>query len=314
MDIIIKTQKFLNKFLEQNLFSFILNYCKINYLISVHHHLPIDSVYDSFNQKLIIKVDSCWSEILIMETNNIDLTSIPIHYTFQNKLPKPGQVMFINTNIMRYESIMIGHVFIPFDNINENFTTPYIIAKLQTNDNLSGSSGSPVFCDGKIIGVFSKFNIKESIAYIIPIYIVIKNLTKKDNTNIYELPLKFNKINSYNIKNDMVYHPVLKSTVPINTFLILEGDSKKIFSVRHDITNIMIDSIMTRPKKLTISNENFIVNDKSEYKINSRLLVLLKKFNVNKQIIISLFNHISKNHDSENPLLFTLINNKIKII
>ena len=48
----IKTQTFLNKFDIGNLNSFILNYQKTNYLISVHHNLPIDSVYDWNNQKL----------------------------------------------------------------------------------------------------------------------------------------------------------------------------------------------------------------------------------------------------------------------
>ena len=312
MNITINIQEFLNKILKLNLISFVLNYYKKNYLISVHHHLPIDSVYNLFDQKLIIKVDSCWSEVLIMETDNIDISLLPINYTFQNRIPKPDQVLIIKTDILRYESVMIDYDFIPFDNINQNLTIPYIRAKLKTDDNLSGLSGSPVFCDDKLIGVFSKFDIKEYIAYIIPIYIVIKNLNKKDNTQIYELPLKINKINSYNIKDDMVYHPKLKILVPINTFLMLEGDIQKMFIVRHDITNNIINC-MTKPKKLNISNENFIVNNNLEYKINSRLLVLLKKI-VNKQIISYLFNHISKNFDSKNPILFSLIENKLKII
>jgi hypothetical protein len=52
-------------------------------------------------------------------------------------------------------------------------------AKLQQNIvDLSGLSGSPVFIDDKLIGVFSKFDVKESIAYIIPIYVIIKNIIR----------------------------------------------------------------------------------------------------------------------------------------
>lgn len=310
----LKTQIFLNKFLEQKLNGFVLNYQKINYLISVHHHLPIDSVYNS-NQKLVIKVDSCWSEVLIMETNNLDLSALTINYTIQNKLPKPGQIMFIKTEVQRYETIVFDYEFIPFDNINQNLLLPYIRSILPQNiENLSGLSGSPVFIDDKLIGVFSKFDVKESIAYIIPIYIIIKNLIKRDNTNIYGLPInKINKINSYNIKDNFVYHPTLKISIPVSTFLMLEGDLKSKFSVRHDTTNIMISHMIAKPIKINISNENFIVNKDIEYKINSRLLVLLKNFNVNKQIIVCLFNHISKNSHLNTPLSFSIVDNKIKL-
>lgn len=314
MAIKIKTQSFLNKFLEQHLNSFVLNYKKKNYLISVHHQLPIDTVSTIHNQKLKIIVDSCWSEVLIMDTDDIDLSEYSIYSKIQNKIPKPTQVMFIKTNDQRYEITMTDYVFIPFDNINNDWTLPYIRAKIdQRIDNLSGLSGTPVFIDDTIIGVFSKFNTSESIVYIIPIYIIIQNLSKKDNTHIYGLPfdLKINKINSYNINDDIIYHPTLKINIPVNTFLMLEGDVKTKLSVRIDITNIMVSQMVTKPIKLAISNENYIVNKNLEYKLNPRLLNLIKNFNVNKQIIISLFNHITKSSD---PAMFMIVDNKIELI
>jgi hypothetical protein len=48
-----------------------------------------------------------------------------------------------------------------------------------------------------------------------------------------------------------------------------------------------------------------------EYKINARLLNLLKNMNVNKQTIICLFNHIMT---SESSPMFTIIDNKISLI
>jgi len=314
MAIKIKTQSFLNKFLEQKLNSFILNYKKINYMISVHHHLPIETVTTDYDQELNIKINSCWSEVLVMDTENLDLAKYPIHSKIQNKLPKSGQTMFIKTHDQRYEIIMVDHVFIPFDNINNEWNIPYIRATIdQKIDDLSGLSGIPVFVNDTIIGVFSKFDVRESIVYIIPIYVIIKNLMKKDNTNIYGLPvdLKINKINSYNINDGLIYHPSLKINIPVNTFFMLEGDVKTKMSVRFDLTNIMISQMITKPIKLSISNENYIVNKDLEYKLNPRLLNLIKNFNVNKQIIISLFNHIIKHSDSA---MFTIIDNKIKLI
>jgi hypothetical protein len=189
MAIKLKTQTFLNKNLEQKLYSFILNYKKINYIISLHHNLPIDKVYNDLNIELNIKVNSCWSEVLILQTDNVDIEKYHINSKIQNKIPKINQVMYIKTNDQRYETIMIDHVFIPFDNINNELTIPYLRTRLYEKiENLSGLSGSPVYIEDSLIGVFSKFDIEESIAYIIPIYIIIKNITKKDNINIYTLP------------------------------------------------------------------------------------------------------------------------------
>jgi hypothetical protein len=314
MAIKIKTQSFLNKFLEQKLNSFVLNYNKINYIITVHHNLPIESISDIHDKKLNIKVNSCWSEVLIMETDDINLTEYSIYSKVQNKLPKQGQNIFIKTDEHRYETIMVDYEFIPFDNINNDYTIPYIRAKIGKKiEDLAGLSGSPVFIGDTIVGVFSKFDVRESIVYIIPIYIIIKNLMKKDNTNIYGLDndLKINKINSYNIKDGLIYHPSLKVNIPVNTYLMLEGDVNIKIPVRFDMTNIMISHMITKPIKLSISNESYIVNKDMEYKINPRLLNLIKNFNVNKQIIISLFNHIVK---SSEPAMFMIVDNKIKLI
>jgi hypothetical protein len=308
MAIKIKTQIFLNKCLEQNLNSFVLNYQKTNYIISVHHNLPIESVYNAFGQKLNIKVNSCWSEVLIIDTNDIVLTDMIINYKIQNKIPKEGQKITINTCKGRFQSIVIDHDIIPFDNFSGNLMIPYIRSKLNESiDDLSGLSGSPVFIDDKLIGIFSKFDTIDSIAYIIPIYFVIKNIIKKDNTHIYGLTTEFkiNKINSYNIKDNLIYHPTLKIKIPIDTFLMIECDAKKTFYINSSYTMI------SKPIKLNISNESYIVNKQLEYKINSRLLNLLKNFNVNEQSIICLLNHIMS---SDSSPMFTIIDNKINLI
>lgn len=299
LGIVIETQPFLKINLKQNLNSFVLNYNKINYLITVHHFLPIKSVYNSLNDdELIIKINSCWSEILVIDTTNINLNNLNINYNIQNKLPKYSEKIYIKANNVNYNMIIIDYGLIPFNNLSNDFTIPYIRCKIDENiEILSGLSGSPVFNDNNLIGVFSKFDSKESLAYIIPIYIIIKNLIKEDNNNIYSLPIidsKIYKINSYNIKDNYIYHPTLKINIPLNTFLMMEGDIKTNLLVKYDLTSNMI----TKPIKINISNENFIVNKENEYKINSRLLNLLKNLNINKQIIINLINQINKSTNS----------------
>ena len=305
LSILLETQTFLSINLKQKLNSFVLNYNKTNYLISVHHFLPVKCIYNSINNdELTIKINSCWSEILVIDTTNINLNNLNINYKIQNKLPKYSEKIYMKANNINYNMIIIDYALIPFNNLSNDFTIPYIRCRFDNNiDILSGLSGSPIFMDNKLIGVFSKFDSKESLAYIIPIYIVIKNLIKEDNYNIYSLPIldsKILKINSYNIKDNYIYHPSLKIKIPLNTFLMMEGDMKTKLLIKYDITINMI----TKPIKINISNENFIINKENEYKINSRLLNLLKNLNINKQIIINLINQINKSTDS-NDLWFT---------
>lgn len=307
LQINIETQIFQNKILKQQLNSFVLNYNKINYLISLHHFLPINKLYNNLNnEELTIKINSCWSEVLVINTLNLDLENLIINYKIQNRLPKQSDIVYIKTNERNYSMDVVDYELIPFNNINIDFTVPYIKCKIDQDVKvLLGLSGSPVIMNDKIIGMFSKFNEKESIAYVIPIYIIIKNLIKEDNYNIYGLPKliipNINKINSYNVKNNYIYHPSLKINVPINTFLIIEGDLKTKLIIKSDI----IAEIITIPIITNISNEISIVNKEYKYKINSRLLNLLKNLNVNKQIIIYLFNYINKSTDL-NDLWITL--------
>ena len=282
----INTQLFLDNSLEQNLNGFLLNYKKTIYLISLHHNLPVVSVYNSDDkQKLNISINSGWSEVLIMDTSNIDLSKYVINTNIQKKLPKVNDLLMIKTNDINYRLSVIDIEYIPFNNIN-NLTIPYIKAHLdQTIENMAGLSGSPVYIDDKIVGIFSKFNQKESIAYILPIYIIIKNIEKKDNENIYGLePDKvISKIKSYNIKNNQIYHPGFKSIIPVNSWMLIEGD--------------IDNEIINHPIKLKISNEPLLILEEKKYKITSRLLTLLKKMNVNKQILLFLLSQINKNDD-----------------
>ena len=255
LQIHIETSIFLNKSLKQKLNSFVLNYNKCNYLISVHHFLPIKCIYNCLNNdELIIKINSCWSEVLVINTSNINLSNLNINYKIQNKLPKQLDEIFIKTNDRNYSMCVIDCGLIPFNNISIDCTIPYIRCRIdQSIKILAGLSGSPVIMNDRIIGVFSKFDDRESIAYIIPIYIIIKNLIKEDNYNIYGLPTiivsNINKINSYNIKENYIYHPTLKINIPINTFLMIEGDVKTKLSIKSDL----FSDIVTKPIKINIS-------------------------------------------------------------
>jgi hypothetical protein len=89
ININIETQEYLSKSIMQKLSGFIINVNKNNYIITIHHFLPIQKVTEAdTKQELTIAVNSCWSEILVLNSKNINLNRYLVHKNIQNKLPK----------------------------------------------------------------------------------------------------------------------------------------------------------------------------------------------------------------------------------
>ena len=321
INIILKTQQFISTKFETKMSGFILNYNGTKYIISVHHFLPIKQICEMESGiELNIKINSCWSEILVLDVSNINLSEYKINNMIQNKLPKVNDIVYIKTNTKRYELKVIGYDSIPFDNIQDNITIPQIkCIALCDMENFAGLSGSPVFIKDKIVGIFSKYRPDSKITYIIPIYIVIKNIEKIDNSNIYSTPVNnIKKVNSYNVKDNEIYHPTLKINIHINTYFLLEGDKNNKTLIQYEQLETkknIIEEIESLVKNDLISpcDCNIVTRkDNSEYKINTRLLSLLRKFNSDNKIALRLFLLINKNKSSEH--WFGLVNGSIKLL
>lgn len=326
LDLNMVCQKYLSKEITVTTTGFMIQYNSKKYIISIHHYLPINRVFANNLQSISIIINSSWSEILVLETN--DKITVPFIKDLQCRFPKIGSNMLLS-NKKRYSLKVTGYVFCPYDNLNKEHLLPYIKATIDEEVNeLYGLSGSPVFIGNKLVGIFSKYNCKEKVALIIPTYILIKNLTKKDNHNIYKLPVsKIIKINFYNIKEDMIYHPKIKLEIPLNTYLLLEGDVDFIPSIQYYIDQSI--DLNTKDLKsysstiLTVKNiqaivnndlitENRIVTVDNKYKINIRLLSLLKRI-YDPPILFNIFTTLaSKQKTEESWLVYE--NKKIKII
>lgn len=312
------TQPFNDSSITLRMNGFFLNYNSSKHFITCHHFLPIKIVeYNDVPVK--IHTNSCWNEIILLDIDEKKENCI-VHTNIMNKIPKNNETMTININMKRYELITTGYEFIPFNNGFDGILSPYIKATFiePYADQITGLSGMPVFLESQgkssIVGIFSKFNVNTGMCYIIPIYMAIKTMEKKDNKNIYTSSLQnIKKINSYYVKKDMIYHPTLKISIPLQTYFLIEGD----IDIKHCIhyeseDKINIVEINLNPMiELILTNEEDIISDISVnpcvYQINTRLLILLGRINMDKRIFRTIFNKII----SENLKTLNVDGNKI---
>lgn len=296
LDIKITTQSFNNSCIKITLNGFILSYASRQYIITLHHNLPIESIEClNTNTTLDSVVNSKWSEVLVCK-NDLMLNHENNFKVFRDvhcKLPKEDTILNVivsNNKLGLKEGLMpsqsielltVSTKLIPYDNLDPDILIPYISAKfIDTIENIAGLSGSPVLYKDKVIGVFSKYDHRNLVAYIIPIHIVIKNIEKKDN-NIYKINIdNIKKINSYNVKDNEIYYPQLKINIPLNTFCVLEGDidNQVIVTYIHDGLSTTSNTNFTH-SHTRFSNECDLVTRSmgTEYKITSRFLCLLRR-------------------------------------
>jgi len=279
---------------ENTITGFIFNYNGSNHIITVHHFLPIDKVYDQeTNNELDIEINSSWNEGLILNTNNVNLSKYKIFSKVHNNIPKLNSRLSMKVDGNRIELEFIGYDMIPFNNIQLDVPILLIKARIISNlDKFAGYSGSPVFIKNKIIGIFTKIRSDSNIAYIIPIYIITKNLEKEDNSNIYTMNVKnIQKIGSWIVnKDNEVYHPTLKLNIPVATYFLIEGDLnfKSIIYFGKKKTSVDLVQTVTKKDQVSDSNANIVLRNDSEYKLNIRLLTFLKNIEFNSNILYDL--------------------------
>ncbi len=316
----IKCLPFMSSTHKETLTGFLLQQNSSIYLLSVHHYLPIEAVYEvQTESRCNILINSCWSEALIMDSHNIDTTQFLTFKKIQNSIKSFTDIDNINNEIFsvidgeRTSLKIIGTAFEPFDNLNYSPDIPYLIGRLNfPKTTLAGNSGSPVFIregnEDILIGVLTKHNLENNTIYIIPIYVYIKCLEKRDNLTIYGLDCtNATKIGAYNISNDVelgksIYHPTLKVNIPLSTYFLLEGDSEAIFTVSktickkgknlnvtNDVTTISINH------NLIVSHEeSLLFTEQGRFKINLRLLSLFKRI-INPEMQRKIFSRIQNN-------------------
>ena len=312
MTIILSTIPTLGKQLNIKLNSFILSYKSKKFIVSLHHNIPINTVSDEGCNMIDIHINSLWSEVLLLKSDTINCTDYKVFNEIQNKLPKEGDAMTLLADV-RYNMIAKDIIMIPYDNLSTDFSLPYITAEFtEPAAQFAGFSGSPVIINNKVVGIFSKYNIATKTAYIVPIYIVIKNLDKTNNNSIFYCnTLNVKKINTFNVKNQEIYHPTFKININVNSYFLIEGDDNLYVNIT-DNMNTESTIMVTPYEDLIADNSNEIIKVDLSYKITLRFLTLINRFNIDKSIIKLIFTKLNKK-DRQSQLWFNMNEGQLTI-
>jgi hypothetical protein len=281
---------------------FIFNKFSENYIITVHHGLPIKKCTINLNNLQITK-DCIWNELLILKGNNTIYESCNIIKKCKYKMPKSDELLFIKTNDTVVTLTNAEVIYLNLFDIPTNPKNIYIKLDIFEGTVEQSMSGSPVFDKNNfLVGIFAKKNDIDRSVYIIPMYILIKSLTKLNNNSIYSVDYDnvIHKINNIKIDNNFIFHKSMNISIPISTYLMIEGDindSIKINDSYHRFINI--NDI------LYINNTNKIIVNNKKHEITSRLLKLIKLYF--SEILNDVFKILKENFKNK---IFLYINSK----
>lgn len=249
-----------------------------NYIVSVHHGLPIlKCKTDIYNLKII--QDCIWNELLILKSNTELNTTYTNYKKIKYKIPNIDEELYIKLNdkIITLRNIIPVNMYL-YD-IPTNPKITYYKLDIYDGDVEKSMSGSPVFDKNNyLIGILSKKDDSDKTVYIIPSYILIKSLTKNnsifdinsDDITCYE---DIKKINDIKTRDNLILHKSMNIMIPISAYFLIEGDIEN---------NIKINDKFYRfndvSNELLISNTNSLLVHKKKYEITIRLLKLIKLY------------------------------------
>ena len=270
------------------------------YIITTHHYLPITSTYVDINDNLIplkkLK-DIYWNDLNIFEFPSIsqynDLINKKIVKSFRIPFEKKGsQIKICEEKYPVYDYYYSEKS--PFCKIKNIYMRFYIGKNNEIDINkFKGTSGAPVFSiDGRLIGVFCKYMIEEDhlLGIVLPTIYILKSIQKQSNS-LYKLDFSSYenlKIGNYEIQkendNYYIYHPSIKTKLPLDIYYNLEGDKNKFITIKDTLTK-------TSTSKQFINNTNFDIdinlvlsNERNTFKFNYGLLSLLLSYGYKRAI------------------------------
>ena len=293
---------------------FLFKYDNNNYIISIHHFLPIcgtklDTTSEVVELKKIKTIN--WNELAIYECpDNKFLLNTKIIKNYRTRFDRNITLNIqINNRIEKYYC----HDFYTFClNPLSKLRCVYIRFLIGTftkeeinniNNKFKGLSGMPILdIENKLIGVFCKITIENNkdddkfkiCGYILPSIYIIKSINKNNNESFYQIDSQSYdniKLGKYEIQKDKsnqynIYYLPTNYKLPLDVYFALEGDEDKTMMSKN------IKTLSSRQLKFTKNdyfdlNINLIQNENKEYKLNTGFMSILMK-NGHKQIANSI--------------------------
>jgi len=285
LDVKFKLNNIKNYNLNLELTGLYLKYETDIYFISTHHGYSIDKII--VNNNILNNFTICnWNEIVFSKINKDSLKDQFVFNSLSIKQIDSETTYFVDDIELKF----IKNEYLPINMLPDNPTNLYYKMKTPFKCR-SGNSGKPIYNTKKqLIGILAKE--EDEYIYVIPSYYILKSLTKNDNNNIYyfEFNNTIKKINKYIIKENNIYHNSLKTTIPLDTYLTLEGD-KQISCIVEctQYKNRFIQYKKYLPKILNC--QDFNIKNKT-IKCTSSFLRYLKE--IENDILIDNFNNIIK--------------------
>jgi len=244
------------------------------YMVTVHQGLPVKKI--TFNIK---DIEYNFTDFTICGWN--DLIIVPITFEidffvfkyFVQKQINHTVKYFIDKNIVNY----MENEFIPINMMPSNPSNLYYKIKSTETIIRDGDCGKPIIdSKNKLIGIVCKTN--DMIIYTIPSIYILQSINKLDNSTIYTVNdiNNISKIDNYNIKkNKTIYFNKINCLIPIETYIVLEGDKDTKLTIT---TNKERSGIKTRlsyiKKKVRINVTPFVnlIANSTDINIDNRTI------------------------------------------
>lgn len=253
---------------------FYLLYNKTQYIIGIHHGYPVSDIIISNNKDSISNYTIChWNELLFKSVNTLEDQFV--FNNFSKKHIDSSGLYYSDTKRFKY----VGKHYFPINMFPNNPKNLYYTMECINDTIKAGDSGSPVYdSNQKVIGIISK--IKKKYVYVIPIIYLINAFNKKDNHHTYTIDNNNPRtVDMYNVNDNTIYHPSLKSYISLEAFMILEGDKDKKVLVNN------MDNMYVKMNNM-INTCNYIIHN-NKILITTGLLCILKL--INKELLIMIF-------------------------
>ena len=259
---------------SMDLFGFYYKYDDEYYFVTLNHNLPIQDHIILNEKKIPIFKNCVWNEIVVTKIKPKNNKKFVFYQGGKKQILENKRYYFgENKEFMKYE----GESFLEINMIPNNPKNLYYKFKCKSFDPDIGESGTPILDDqDNIIGIFSKYDIKRKIAYVIPYLYIEKSITKQNKifSVDYEIS-KIRKIYRYKVINSKIYYQPLNKYILLSTYFLLEGRIKKQIIVEKD--NCVITKLNYKTIINDSCNNNIVKKDtKNHILITSGLLLLLK--------------------------------------